>query len=70
VEEIEEARESKLPIHRLSVELGNGEEKIGEGGVLAAGELGDAGGPFACVHGTSVSRDFRASWSARISTME
>jgi hypothetical protein len=56
VEKVKEARESELSIQRQPVEVGDGEEQIGEGGVLAACELGDAGSPFACVHEPTVLR--------------
>ncbi len=65
VQEVEEAREAQLPVHGLGVELANGEEQIDERGLLAAGEFGDAGGPFACVHETTLSREFAPSPDAR-----
>jgi hypothetical protein len=42
VQEIKEAREAQLSIDHLAVEVGESEEQIDQGGVLAAGELGDA----------------------------
>ncbi len=65
VEEDEEARESELPVHGLGVELADGEEEIGERGLLVAGEIGDAEGPFACVHGSTLSRELAPSPDAR-----
>ena len=55
---IEEAGEPELPVDAEPVELGEGEEEIDEGAVLAAGEIGDAEGPFACVHGSTIAREF------------
>jgi hypothetical protein len=57
VEEVEKARKPELPVHLLAVELRDGKEKVGECGVLTAGELGDAGGPFTCVHEATLSRE-------------
>jgi hypothetical protein len=54
VQVIEEARETELPVHGQQVELGEGEEEIDEGGMFAVGELGDAGGPFSSVHGSTI----------------
>jgi membrane protease YdiL (CAAX protease family) len=65
MQEIKKAREPELPVHLLSVELGDGEEKVGERGVLALGKSGDPGGPFACVHEATVSCEFSTSPSAR-----
>jgi hypothetical protein len=65
VQVIEEARESQLAEHGQPVEFGEGEEEIDEGAVLAPGEIGDAEGPFACVHGSTISRENSPSPHAR-----
>ena len=61
VEKIEEARESEMSVHGQPVELGEGEEEIGEGAALPSGEIGDAEGPFACVHGSTFAREISPS---------
>jgi hypothetical protein len=45
VQVVEEAGEAELAVEPPPVELGEGEEDVGEGGALPAEELGDAEGP-------------------------
>ena len=65
-EEFEKVGVSEPEPGALAVEVGEGDEKVGERGVLAAEEIGEAAGGFAwVVHGEIVSRVFAASWNAR-----
>ncbi|HEX9243801.1 MAG TPA: hypothetical protein VF875_15260 [Anaeromyxobacter sp.] len=51
----------------LAIELREGDEELRERVVLAAEEVGEAGGLFAGRrHAGSIARDFEASWNARI----
>jgi hypothetical protein len=62
---VEEARESELPVYAKPVELGEREEEIDEGAVLAAREFCDAEGPIARVHGSTLARGNLPSSDAR-----
>jgi hypothetical protein len=65
VQKIEEARVAELTPDSEPVELSEREEEIDEGAVLAPDQIGDAEGPFACVHGSTFSRKFRPSPNAQ-----
>jgi len=66
VKEVEQRRMPELKPEPLPVEVGEGEEEVGESALLLAEEPGEAGGLFeSAVHGESVSPVFRASPDAR-----
>ncbi len=55
----------------LPVEVGEGDEELGERGALAVEELGEAGGEIACGdHDASIARDFGGSPGVRIRVRE
>ena len=57
VEEIEEAREAELPVHGRRSNSERARRRSTRAQCLAAGEIGDAEGPFACVHGSTFARE-------------
>jgi hypothetical protein len=66
MEEHEETGVAELDPEAPPIEVGEGEEELGHRGVLAAEELGEAGGEFAGVrHSAIVADDFPASPNAR-----
>ena len=71
VQEIEQRRMPELDPQPLPVEVGEGDEELGERGALALEELGETGGEIACGgHEASIDRDFGASPDARIRVRE
>ncbi len=67
VQEVEEARVAQFEPQPAAVEVGERDEEVGHGSVLATEEIGEAGGEIACVrHEATVARLFLASPNARI----
>src|SRR6266508_3861532 len=65
------AREPELDPQPLPVEVGEGDEELGERGALALEELGETGGEIACGgHDASIAREFWASPDARMRVRE
>lgn len=71
VEEVKEAREAEPQPQALAIEVGQGDQEVGQRAVFPAEEVGEAEGEFAggggvrVVHGRIVSCVFGAAWNAR-----
>jgi hypothetical protein len=66
VQVVEDAGMAQLHPEPLPVEVGERHQEVGHGALLAAEEIGETSGRFAClVHARSISRDFRLSPGAQ-----